>query len=297
MKKQLKNLIFRFAPTPFIQFVKQIKKKRRNKTLEQQAQKGGYQKTDLVETFQCVGIKKGDVVLVHAALSKIGYVDGGPKTVVDALLEVVGEMGHVLMPNSPNNERQLDYIQTLTVFDVNESPSRLGALTEYFRKLPQAKRSKHPTEPVSCIGPDASYFVDAHFGELTPYTSKSPFYRVAERGGKILMIGVTLDNAGTNLHCLEDAVDFKFPVYYDKIFDVNIRDEFGKEHIVQTKVHNPVWSAKRKCDALIPLFEKHGVLQHVVIGEAKTLLIDAKGMLDVMIKEYRENGVTMYGGI
>jgi len=292
--KKLKNIVFRFAPNSFVEFVKRLKKKRRNKILSAQAKSGGIYKNDLILQLQNIGIQKGDTILVHSSLSKIGYVEEGAKTVVDALLEVVGEIGHVLMPNSPNNQRQLDYIQNLGVFDVINSPSKLGVITEYFRKLPNAKRSLHPTEPVSCIGPDADYFVGEHFGQLTPYNDKSPFYRVAERGGKILMIGVTLDNAGTNLHCLEDAVNFKDPVYYDKVFDVKVKDENGIIHTVQTKVHNPEWSAKRKCDELIPLFEQKGVLTHHVLGEAKTLLLDAKKMLDIMISEYKERGVTMY---
>ena len=294
MKRRFKHIIFRFAPKPVIDSLKRIKKKYRNQRLAKQAQKGGVSKDDMLTQLKTIGINEGDVVLVHSALSKIGYVSGGAQSVVEALLEAVGETGHVLMPNSPNNGRQLDYIRQLECFDVLNSPSKLGAISEYFRKLPQAKRSIHPTEPVSCIGPDSAYFVDAHMGQLTPYNEYSPFYRVAKRSGKILMIGVTLDNAGTNLHCLEDAVAFQYPVYYDQIFTVNVKDENGVIHKVQTKVHNPEWSSKRKCDELLPLFEKEGVLTYHKLGEAKVLLFDAQKMLTTMIEMYTNHGITMY---
>ena len=111
---------------------------------------------------------------------------------------------------------------------------------------------------------------------------------------KILMIGVTLDNAGTNLHCLEDAVDFKYPVYYHEIFEVKVRDEAGVLRVMKTKVHNPVWSKRRKCDELIPLFEKNGALTRFKLGMAECLLLDAKAMLEIMLLEYKERGVTMY---
>lgn len=295
MTGMLKKIIFRFAPERFIKSVQQFKKKRRNRVLHQQAKTGGLTQEDLIAELRTIGITEGDTVLVHSALSKIGYLKDGPRTLVAALLETVGNTGNILMPTSPNNKRQLDYIKELEVFDVQETPSRLGAVTEYFRKLPEAKRSIHPTEPVACIGPDTEYFVDAHFGQLTPYNENSPFYRVAEKNGKILMIGVTLDNAGTNLHCLEDAVtDFKFPIYYHEIQKVKIRDYEGNEQVVETKIHNPEWSVKRKCDELIPIFEKRGVLKKVQVGEAETLLIDARKMLDVMIDAYEKNGITMY---
>jgi hypothetical protein len=42
------------------------------------------------------------------------------------------------------------------------------------------------------------------------------------------------------------------------------------------------------------MFEQEGVLVNGVVGEAKTMLIDANMMLEVMIKNYKERGVTMY---
>jgi len=199
------------------------------------------------------------------------------------------------MPNSPNAGMQLDYIRELDVFDVNNAPSKLGAISEYFRKLPNSIRSAHPTEPVSCIGEKSDYFVGEHFGELTPYTHKSPFYRVSEQGGKILYIGVTLDNAGTNLHTLEDEIDdFKYPVYYDEIFEIDVKLVSGEIKKMKTKVHNPEQSAKRKCDELIPVFKERGVLKEVTIGNAKSLIVEAKPFLELMIEEYQKSGVTMY---
>jgi aminoglycoside 3-N-acetyltransferase len=198
------------------------------------------------------------------------------------------------MPTSPNNVYQLNYIRNTPYFDVLNSPSKTGKITEYFRTLSGVKRSLHPTEPVSAIGPKADYFIKDHFNQLTPYNKNSPFYRLSESGGKILYVGVTLSMAGTNLHTLEDAVDFKFPVYYPEIFEFKVIDENGASHLVKTKVHDPEWSKKRKCDDLIPMLQKEGVLQKVKIGEADSLLLDAKLFLEVMISKYHESGITMY---
>jgi aminoglycoside 3-N-acetyltransferase len=63
---------------------------------------------------------------------------------------------------------------------------------------------------------------------------------------------------------------------------------------MKTKVHDPEYSAKRNCDALKPMFEKEGVLVNGMIGEAKSMLIDANKMLAAMIRNYNEKGVTMY---
>ncbi|MGV6861953.1 MAG: AAC(3) family N-acetyltransferase [Putridiphycobacter sp.] len=292
----LKDLARKLTPQPILNWNRKRKKNNINKALSQQKEKGEIlTKSDLLTDLIRIGIKPGDTVLVHSALSRIGFLKDGPKTFVEALLEAVGPEGNILMPTSPNSAFQLNYIQNTPYFDVLNSPSRTGAITEYFRTLPEAKRSLHPTEPVSAVGPRANYFIQDHFNQLTPYNQNSPFYKVADQKGKILYVGVTLDNAGTSLHTLEDAIsDFKFPVYHQQIFDFEVIDGFGKRHKVKTKVHNPVFSKKRKCDELIPMFKEKGGAKSVKIGQAETLLFDAKKMFDIMLEQYHENGITMY---
>ncbi len=292
----LKDVLRSLTPTVLLEWNRQRKKNNRNKYLKQQKQAGkSINKNQLVEQLKAIGIKKGDTLLVHSSLSKIGYLEEGPKTLVDALLEVIEDTGNLLMPTSPNHVFQLNYIQNTPFFDVLNSPSKTGAVTEYFRTLKGCKRSLHPTEPVSATGPLADELTKGHFNQLTPYNKNSPFYKVAEHNGKILYIGVTLDNAGTSLHLLEDAVEnFKFPVYHHQIFEIDVIDEKGVKHKVKTKVHNPEQSKKRKCDELLPMFRKEGVCKDVKIGQANTLLFDAKKMYDVMLEQYHKNGITMY---
>lgn len=282
-------------PSFLFEFYRANKKKKRNADLQAQKEKGQiFTKDSLVKNLESIGIKKGDSLLVHSSLSKMGYLENGPDTLIDALLEVIGSTGNLLMPSSPNALLQLDYIKSNTLFDVENSPSKLGAITETFRKRNGVIRSLNATEPVCAFGPDAVYLTEGHFNELTPYTNKSPFYRLTEKNGKILYIGVTLANAGTSLHLLEDAVEFKYPVYFSEVFDVKIKDSQGVIHNVKTKVHNPEYSKKRKCDDLLPLFIQEQVCSKVKIGNADTYLFDSKKMFDSMLNNYKEKGITMY---
>ncbi len=249
----------------------------------------------LIHDLRSIGLKEGDVLMVHSSLSSIGFVDGGAPTVVEALIEVLGPDGHLLMPSAPNASYQLDYIRTNRIFDVLQTPSALGAVTECFRKWPGVVRSAHPTEPVCCLGPNASWFVKSHFGQPTPYNNFSPFRKVIEAKGKVLYVGVTLANAGTHLHTLEDAVDnFKFSVYYPQEFEVSVVFPDGSTKKMLTKVHDPMQSKERRCDELIPIFELEGALKRVKVGNAQCLLVDASLMFETMVKYYHERGVTMY---
>ncbi len=287
----LRNIL----PDFILEKIRGAKKNAVRSALQKQKQSGEIiSKERLLIQLREMGIAPGDHLMVHSAMSKIGFLADGPKTFVDALFEAVGPEGTVCMPSSPVKKLQLDYIRENPVFDVRNTPSAMGTITEYFRKLPGTLRSLHPTEPVCANGKRAVEFVGHHFGELTPYTANSPWKKLMDARGKILYVGVTLANAGTHLHTLEDALDFKYPVYYPEEFSARVLDEAGREHTMQTRVHNPEFSKRRRCDELIPLFERENVLQKTTLGKADCLLLDASAMFNSMVKNYKERGVTMY---
>lgn len=292
----MRDLLRSLTPAFLLTFYRKYKKEKIRQNLADKAKKGEVITTKaLIEQLKGMGIKPGDSVLVHSAMSRMGYLENGPRTLVDALLEVVGSEGNILMPTSPNPALQLDYVRQHPHFDARNDPSAMGAITEYFRKMPGTVRSLSPTEPVSAYGPLAEWLTEGHRGRPTPYDSYSPFYRLTEVGGKILYVGVTLAQAGTSLHLLEDAVDdFPYPVYYSEEFNVKVTDLKGETYQQRIKVHNPAQSARRQCDGLIPMFVEKSVMQKVVLGEAPTLLTDAAGMFRVMLEAYKTKGITMY---
>jgi len=292
----VRDFLRRISPSFLLAWFRKRKKNQKKRELNEAKSKGHLITFEnLVSDLKKSGIQKGDHLLVHSSLSSIGYVENGADAVINALLEVVGDDGNLLMPSSPNAFLQLDYINEIDLFDVKNSPSALGVISEKFRLMKGVIRSEHPTEPVCCYGPMAKQYTKDHFGEITPYTQNSPFYKLTKNKGKILYLGVTLDNAGTSLHLLEDAVtDFKFPIYFDEKFEVDVKRHSGEIETMHTYVHNPLQSKKRKCDKLIPKFIQAGLLKKITIGEADCLLVDSFEMLDFMIKEYKKSGVTMY---
>lgn len=287
--------LHRVLPQFIIEFIQKRKKTSHYNKIKNAAIRGDIQtKEKLISDLSKAGIQKGDSVLVHSSMSKIGFLEKGPITIIDALMELIGKNGNILMPSSPNAKLQLDYIKENKFFDVRSTPSKLGAITEVFRQSQNVIRSLHPTEPVCAWGRDAIFLTEGHFKSISPYSKDSPFGRLTQINGKILYIGVTLANAGTSLHTLEDSVDFKFPVYIDELFSATVVDYQGVAHSVKTKVHNPEFSRRRKCDELIPMFIEEGVCKKVLIGSAESYIFDAKKMLDCMITLYKNKGITMY---
>ena len=55
-------------------------------------------KQQIISDLTALGIEPGITVMMHSSLSALGPVKGGPEAVVDALSEVVGPDGKLLVP-------------------------------------------------------------------------------------------------------------------------------------------------------------------------------------------------------
>ena len=285
----------KWVPGFVVRGYRRMKKRKQQQWLKEQQQSGnGITLDQLVKNLEAMGVRPGDHLMVHASLSALGYVQGGAPTVVEALKATVGKEGALLMPTSPVALLQWDYAQSHPVFDVRNTPSALGKISETFRKGEDVVRSLHPTEPVAAWGAQAWDYVKDHTSRNTPYHQDSPYAKLMQRNGKILYIGVTLDNAGTHLHTLEDAVEVNLPVYCPMPHDFTVIDYAGKTQTISTKIHNPEVSKLRRCDELLPLFFEKQVCNRVKMGQADSLLFDAAKMFDTMVEAYERHGVTMY---
>ena len=290
-----KDPLRKALPEFLLERIRLWKRKGRRRALEAQRRYGKtWNQESLTAAFRSMGMEQGSTWMVHSSLGAIGYVEGGAETVVKALLNAVGPEGHLLMPSSPIAGLQLDFARGKREVDLRTIPSAMGSISEVFRCQSGVLRSAHPTEPVLAIGPNAEWLTEGHLGQKTPYNAYSPYRRMMELNGYILYLGVTLDNAGTHLHTLEDALDFPYPIYAPELFPFQLTDVQGGVHQVKTRVHNPEWSKKRRCDELLPLFDGQGVLRRAQLGKAECLLLNAQAMFECMIKAFEERGVTMY---
>ena len=159
----------------------------------------------LLKGLNILGIHEGDTILVHSSLGSLGKYENKAGIVVGVLLELLGENGTLLMPT-------LSY-ETVTeenpVFNLEETPSCVGGLTEYFRSLSNVKRSLHPTHSVCCMGKNTDYYIEGHCNDNTPCGENSPFRKLKDQRGKILFLGCSL-NANTSMHGVEELSKPKY---------------------------------------------------------------------------------------
>ena len=106
--------------------------------------------SQIVAGLRELGLPAGAGVMVHSSLKSFGQVEGGARTVVEALMEVLTSQGTLLMPTfnheAPFFEGGPGY------YHPTETPTVNGAIPDFFWRMPGVRRSLDPTHPFAAWG-------------------------------------------------------------------------------------------------------------------------------------------------
>ena len=228
-------------------------------------------KEDFKRAFAELGLPKGAIVMVHSSLSRFGYVEGGADTVIDAILESIGEEGTLVMPalsfswlgNPP--------------FEKEKTPSRVGAITEAFRKRKGVLRSSHPTHSICAFGPKAELIVSRHSPDEPVFSKEEAFGKLYELDAFILMLAPL--NTNTLMHMAEEWGGVPLPDFLGHIV------ENGERKVV--KIRKAPWHVNFEPHYRI-LFRR-GLIKSTKLGEEEVYLMRARDVVDVSLLNIRKN--------
>lgn len=225
------------------------------------------------EELLALGVKPGGALLVHSSFKSLGDVPGGIRTLTDGLAGALGPEGTLLMP-------ALSYMSVgreQPHFDVRATPSCVGAVTEYFRRLEGTVRSMHPTHSMCGRGPLAAALFDKHILDTTPCGPNSPFSRLRFHGGQVLMLGCGL-LPNTAMHAIEDAADAPY-IYEDEPIKYTLTGYDGKSI---SAVHRRHAHFPQHYDRVRPGLLGRGLEEGTVL-EARCHLFDAGKLWDCVM--------------
>ena len=170
-----------------------------------------YTAQELADELVRLGIKRGQVVIVHCAMNNFYNYCGTVDEIIDELLRVLGPEGTLCMPAFPPNKNDNEQ-----VFDVRTTPTAAGLLAETFRKRPGVKRSLNQLHSVCALGPKADYIVGEHHLSRTCFDEHSPFYKIYELGGLSVSLGLPKYFIGTCGHISESLLRDELAFFRDK---------------------------------------------------------------------------------
>ncbi|MFO7947767.1 MAG: AAC(3) family N-acetyltransferase [Armatimonadota bacterium] len=238
---------------------------------------------NIMHGFAEVGLKEGDVVLVHSSLSAFGWVDGGADVVIDALLDTVGGAGTIVVPTftwRPFRD------QPRVRFDLQNTSVKdeVGIIAETFRQRPRAQRSTHMIHSVAAIGPDMGNVM----GEgKRSFGHGSTFHQLYGLDAWCLLVGVEFTSC-TELHACEEYMQVPYRYY---------RSYAGSTVIMPDGTEIPSHSVEYLCYAgfrndfgkMRQVLGAHDVLNTTEIGEALVTNVRIRDIFDTTVDYMKDN--------
>lgn len=240
----------------------------------------------------------GDLI-VHSSLSNLGGLTGGtPRDVADLVVARLDLARTTLLaPALPFRTSLADYLEHQPEFDVRTATNAMGAISNLLMQREGCLRSLHPTHSALALGARASYYIDGHEKDPTPFGPGSPFAKLSRNRGKILMLGVGL-NSVTNTHVYEDllADELPFRVYQARSHAVNCIDRSGRRCVVHTPCHASFLAARRDVERARARLQRGGHIVTRRLGESEISLLDARGLTATLLAMLLE-GDSIYGAV
>ena len=242
--------------------------------------------TDLITEFRALGLRPGDTLLVHSSYKSFGGVEGGPQTVIDALLEVLTPEGTLIMPCF-----NFDFCKG-EPWDVRSTPSHMGILTELVRKDPRSCRVFHPIYSFAIIGKHQEMLCRHRY--KSSYGRDSVFGRLRELDGKMMIIGLSYTNSLTFFHHVEEVegVDYR----YMKAFTGQVTDWDGSTYqdTFYMLVRDLEKGVVTEVDPMGALMEEAGIVTVRKIGQATVKLMKANEVYQFTAREMKRDPFLLY---
>jgi aminoglycoside 3-N-acetyltransferase len=253
-----------------------------------------HSRRQLTEDLRTLGVRPGDVVMVHASVRAVGEVAGGPDEIHLALKDAVTPDGTIFMYASCpqyvdevgrgglSAEEEMEILEKLPAFDARtgRSDRSNGALVEFLRTWPDSVVNDHPARFVAW-GAQARHLIASQPWDFA-FGRDSLLERFVQLDGRVLLLGSDHDNV-TFLHYAEHVADipdkrvarFQVPVLRDGERIWLDMLEFD----TSSRGAHPNWSQHIFADIVDSHLLTTGN-RGAMVGNAHSYLMDARPLLD-----------------
>jgi aminoglycoside 3-N-acetyltransferase len=247
----------------------------------------------ITDALGSIGIGSGSVVLVHADAIVAAQFSAVPTVTKEQRLDLligaveaaIGRDGTLLMP-------AFSYSFTKgETFDVGNTPSAVGMVSERFRSRPGVLRTADPIFSFACTGPRARELCELSVEEC--FGAESVFAALHKMNAHIVNLGCSLTRGGTFVHYVETArgVDYRYP----KVFSGCVISPTGQSS--ECSVVYNVRDLSRRSEADLRRLQKRladeGKMRTVDVGRSRIMNVMARDLFDTAWKMLEEDPVSL----
>jgi aminoglycoside 3-N-acetyltransferase len=241
-------------------------------------------RSELLDGFGQLAFKAGDVILVHSAMRTVGQIDGGADAVIDALLELVGPRGTLVVPTYTfAHEAEAD-----PIIDPANDKAEMGIITETARRRSDARRSTAFRHSFAAIGPRAEV-ITATDPALCAFDPRSTFGVMLALNTQVILLGVTYTSS-TSHHFAEYMSEVPYRQTIPKQVKVRLPDGSVVPQAMtdyQPKSSGGSYYGTRSPDfnRLGMMLEKQGSVSKTFVGNAAVRKFPMRDLIDLTTVE------------
>jgi aminoglycoside N3'-acetyltransferase len=230
-----------------------------------------------------LGLSTGDAVEVHSSLSSMGNVIEGADTVIDALMNIVGKKGAIIMSAYPTSkplplseeEKEQGIHAKVEIYDESyDGPTGMGIIVDKFKKRQGIIVGKG-IHRVCAWGNNA----DLH---------SQGYNYLIEIGGLVLLIGVGIHRCSS----MHQAEKNGLPEEVKKYFAVpeHIRKAYPSNYFIDYG-----GTPENGWDKVMLLAEQRGLIKKGKIGSAVCTLFRAQDVVGLYATLLQTNPLGLFG--
>jgi aminoglycoside N3'-acetyltransferase len=168
---------------------------------------GTFTASDVTAAARAAGVQTGSVVFVQCSYDDLLTYAETPYDLLNALKEIVGPQGTLLMPAYTTNMSETP----CRPFDVLCEPTYTGIIPELFRRETGVIRSLHPRHSICGLGPLAAEILAGHEDCVYADGPNSPFDRIRRMNARSICLGMR-PGFHSFVHWVEDIEPERFPL-------------------------------------------------------------------------------------
>jgi aminoglycoside 3-N-acetyltransferase len=250
-----------------------------------------YTSDDVVNVMQKMGMTKGSVVCIHAAMKEFYNYQGSAQELIEKIMNVITPEGTLIMPAFPESRYQSDCNY---IFDYKNDITKAGCLAETFRRMPNVERSINVQHSVCAWGKNAKWLIKDHNRCHNCWDENSPWYRMTRINCLVFTLGLPSWYIGTFDHCVEGVLYKEHPYWAQFFGPERIYRYYDNDgNVCQYRSHpGGVVERRTREKRLIKHFDDAS-FKKKKISNLKIKMFRSKECLDKMI-ELGRRGITMY---